>query len=72
MSEVFKLILVFALALLALKETREKEDVLAYATELEIYMEENGMEVPDSETLRECAEEWEKRKEDDLQARDGN
>ena len=39
MAETIKLILVFALVAIALWLAREREATLAYATELEIYME---------------------------------
>ena len=59
MAETIKLILVFALVAIALWLAREREETLAYATELEIYMESKGLEVPDQATLTACAKKWE-------------
>ena len=57
--EAIKLALMFALAILALLSVREREATLAYATELELYMESKGLEVPDQATLTACAKKWE-------------
>ena len=59
MAETIKLILVFALVAIALWLAREREATLAYATELELYMESKGLEVPDQATLTACAKKWE-------------
>ena len=59
MAETIKLVLMFIMAIIALLSVRERENTLAYATELEIYMEANGLEVPDQDTLTACAKEWE-------------
>ena len=59
MAETIKLILVFALVAIALWLAREREETLAYATELELYMESKGLEIPDQATLTACAKKWE-------------
>lgn len=68
MAETIKLILVFALVAIALWLAREREETLAYATELEIYMESKGLELPDNATLKRCAEEWEAKHDSENQA----
>lgn len=59
MTETIKLALIFLLAIIALLQVREREATLAYATELELYMESKGLEVPDQATLTACAKKWE-------------